>query len=208
MARELNRSAATTLPPLVLLTDDERLPDPFAAIRALPCGSLVIVRARSSARRAALATSLAPLFRERSLKWIIADDPLLAADTGAHGVHFPEAKIPLAARWRVRRPRWLITCSAHSLPACGRAVRAGADAILLAPIFATGSHPGRSGLGSLHARLIASIVPAPIYALGGIDAHSAKRLAGAPLAGLAAVHALRGDRCPGTSGCASHATTV
>jgi thiamine-phosphate pyrophosphorylase len=109
---------------------------------------------------------------------------------GAHGVHFPETKVALAAHWRGKRPRWLITCSAHSLASCARASRFGVDAVFLAPVYATRSHPGRSFLGPLRVRMIAKHVPAPIYALGGIDARSAKRLADAPLAGLAAIGAL------------------
>ena len=45
-ANLLNERAGAALPPLVLMTDDERLPDPLAAARLLPRGSMVIVRAR------------------------------------------------------------------------------------------------------------------------------------------------------------------
>src|ERR1700754_3153777 len=43
---------------LALLTDDERLPDPVRGARALPMGSLVIIRARDAKRRRALADAL------------------------------------------------------------------------------------------------------------------------------------------------------
>jgi hypothetical protein len=59
----LNERARTELPPLVLMTDDERLPDPVAAARLLPRGSMVIVRARQSSHRAKLAALLRPITR-------------------------------------------------------------------------------------------------------------------------------------------------
>ena len=138
----------------------------------------------------ALACSVSNLARTRGLRWIIADDPALAAKLGAHGAHFPEQKYALAARWRVRRPDWMLTCAAHSLHACTRAARIGADAVFLAPVFATLSHPGRGCIGPLRLRSITNLLDMPIYALGGVDAHTAKRLAGARLTGLAAIGAL------------------
>jgi thiamine-phosphate pyrophosphorylase len=189
-AQALRRTARSPLPALILLTDDERLPNPRDSIMALPRGSLVILRARKKERRHALADLLAGLARARGLKWIVADDPELAALAGADGAHFPEAGIAHAARWRVRRPDWLITCAAHSLRACFSAARAGASGVLLAPVFATASHPGRVALGATRARFIAQAVPVPLYALGGVDACSARQFAGASLTGLAAVGAL------------------
>jgi thiamine-phosphate pyrophosphorylase len=96
----------------------------------------------------------------------------------------------LAARWRIRRPGWVITCAAHSLNACARADAIGADAVFLAPVFATKSHPGRASIGPLRLRIMTHMLKVPIYALGGIDALSARRLDGAHLAGLAAIDAL------------------
>jgi thiamine-phosphate pyrophosphorylase len=124
------------------------------------------------------------------LLWIVADDPELAATAGADGAHFPEARIGDVGRWRALHPRWLITCAAHSLNACARIGGAAADAALLAPVFATQSHADSRPLGPLRTRFISSQSPVPVYALGGIDADSARRLLGARLAGLAAVGAL------------------
>ncbi|MGH6888498.1 MAG: thiamine phosphate synthase [Rhizomicrobium sp.] len=196
------------MPTLVLLTDDERLADPARALAVLPRGSLVIVRSRSRTRRVALAALVSRAAGERGLAWIVADDVNLAATAGAQGAHFPERSIALAALWRARRPQWFITCAVHSLRSCLRARRAGANAVLLAPVFATASHPMKPLLGSLRIRLIARTVPVPIYALGGIDSHTARRLSGAPLAGLAVIAGLDPGRNAGTARCASGTTTV
>src|SRR5581483_11921294 len=102
-------SAFGRLPPLVLMTDDERLPDPVAAARALPRGSLVVLRARQASHRAKLAAALMPVVRAKRLYLSISGDPELAGRIGAHGVHLPEARAREAARWRSLRPGWLIT---------------------------------------------------------------------------------------------------
>lgn len=187
-AAALNRGIA--LPALVLMTDDERLPDPLAAAAALPRGSMVVVRTRQASHRAKLARALAPIARARRLTLLVANDAPLAVRVGAHGLHLSESRAREAGHWRALRPGWLITAAAHSLEACLAAKRSGADAVFLAPVFATLSHPNRPGLGALRARMIARDTRLPVYALGGIDSRRALQLAHSPFAGLAAIGAL------------------
>jgi thiamine-phosphate pyrophosphorylase len=176
------------LPPLIFLTDDERTPDPFAAIAALPAGSLVIVRARDAKRRREIGRIAARIAHAHALMLSVANDAGLAAELAADGLHFSESEIETAARHR--RQSRLLTCAAHSANAVLRAHRAGAHAVLLSPIFATKSHEGRASLGIARLRTIARASPIPVYALGGIDAANVARLNGIPLAGLAAIGAL------------------
>jgi len=171
---------------LLLLTDDLRLPDPLPAARALPRGAMIILRSRDARRRAALAKGLRGIVRARELLLLIADDPQLAAQTGAHGIHLPQARVREAAHWRARYPHWFVTAAAHSLRAV---LNAGdADAVLLSPVFDTASHPGAPALTPARARLIARQAPIPVFALGGITAQNAQLLRG--FAGLAAIGAL------------------
>ena len=65
----------------------------------------------------------------------------------------------------------------HSLREMRRAVAAGADAVLLSPVFATRSHPGAAVLGPVRFLLLARACPVPVIALGGMDARRASRLA-------------------------------
>ncbi|MEE8247847.1 MAG: thiamine phosphate synthase, partial [Alphaproteobacteria bacterium] len=106
LALELNLShpAGRGLPPLVLLSDSLRLPDPIAAAALLPSGSAVILRNYDDPGRAQLAARLAPLCRQRRLILLVAGDGRLAARVGAQGVHFPEALACRARAWRRRRP--------------------------------------------------------------------------------------------------------
>ncbi len=178
------------LPPLILMTDDARLPDPLAAARLLPKGSAIILRHRDAAVREILAQALKAIARRRGLVLLIAGDGMLAARIRADGLHLPEARMKELAHWRAARPSWLITVAVHSERALLRAGLAHADAALLAPVFASRSHPDRPGIGPLRTRSIALRARVPIYAMGGIGAANAARLGGARLAGIAAIEGL------------------
>lgn len=167
--------------PLVLMTDDRKADWVCVAAR-LPRGSIVVVRARDAKKRAALAETLhglAPL--------LIADDPVLALEIGAAGLHLPQARMKEAHRWRLRRPGWIITSSAHSLSALMHAHAL--DAVFLSPVFATASHGDARPLGPARAAFIAAAAPVPVYALGGITARNAALLAPA-FSGIAAIGSL------------------
>ena len=168
---------------LILFTDDERLPDPLAAAKALPRGSLVIVRSRDPERRRQLVQNLRAVARAKGLVVLVAGDVVLGRACG--GVHLPEARIGAAAGLRARRCG-LITAAAHS-PAAWR--KAGCvDGLILSAVFPTASHPGRAALGPVRASLIARQSPKPVFALGGITAQNAARLSG--FDGIACIGAL------------------
>ena len=177
---------------LVLVTDDRRLPDPLAAADRLPPGSLVILRTRDDARRWTLALALRRLCRRRRLRLLIAGDFNLALRLGT-GLHLPEAMLgrpcPRLRLWH-RRGR-LLTAAAHGRNALVAARRLGADAALLAPVFATASHPGQRVLGSLMFRRLLRTAGLPVYALGGVTGRTVNRLRGSRAAGVAAIDAFR-----------------
>jgi thiamine-phosphate pyrophosphorylase len=129
----------------------------------------------------------------RRLKLLIAGDALLAGRIGAHGLHLAEAHAHEAFDWKARRPRWLVTAAAHSARALSLAGLWGADAALLAPAFPTLSHRGRAAIPLTRFLLIAARSRIPVYALGGVNAATVKRLAGASLAGIAAIEGLRSE---------------
>jgi thiamine-phosphate pyrophosphorylase len=164
--------------PLVMMTDDRKA-DWAGAARRLPRGSVVVVRGKGRQQRTALAEQLLGL-----ATLLIADDPALAADIGADGLHLPEARMHEAAHWRARFPDWIITSSAHSLKALMRAHHL--DAVFLSPVFATASHKTAHPLTPVRAAFIAALSPVPVYALGGVTAHNAALLAPA-FSGIAGI---------------------
>jgi len=181
-AQNLARAAARLNAGLLaLMTDDERLPDPVAAARRLPKGSLVIVRSRDPKHRHALGEALRT--QTNGLILLAADDPVLA--DRLHGLHLPEARARDAAHWRVLRPHWVITVAAHD----PRGLHAPyADAALLSPIFATKSHPKEKSLTPVRARLMAQRALLPVLALGGVTPRNATLLPG--FSGIAAIESL------------------
>lgn len=190
-ARALNAASRwRNLPALILMTDRRRLPDPVAVARSLPRGTAIILRHTDAKARAALGRRLLVVARARGLLLLVAGDARLAAEIGAHGLHLSEARAREATHWRALRPSWLITAAAHSARALAIAHRVGADAALLAPAFATASHPDRVPLGALKVRLMASRAGLPVYALGGVNAQTIARLKSANLAGIAAIEGL------------------
>ena len=165
---------------MVLLTDDVRLPDPLAAARRLPNGSMVVVRTRADPEPLTRA-----LLKLRHVTVIVAGDPLLAVRLGAHGAHLSEARSHEASRWRARFPHLLITTATHSLRAL---MLSRGDMAFLSPVYPTQSHPGRTALSPVRANMIARQSNRRVIALGGIDAANVARLSG--FAGIAAIGAL------------------
>lgn len=180
---------ARALPPLILMTDPSRLPDPEAASARLPPGSGVILRAYRDPERTRLAEALAELARRHHLRLLIANDAALAQRVGAAGVHLSEVELGRAPFIR-REHDGLITGAAHSLAALEVAARAGIDAALLSPVFATASHPERVPLGLHGFAALALRARLPVYALGGITARNAPRLLATRAIGIAGIGAL------------------
>ncbi len=172
------------------MTDDERLPDPLAAVRALPRGSMVVVRDRDNDQHEKLSRDLLKLARKNGLAILVAADPLMAAKLGADGIHLPEICAKEATYWRARFPAMMLTTSAHSARAVMLAGMLPVDAIFLSPVFATKSHPGGTTLTALRANIIARASGKPVYALGGIDVRNARLLARDAFNGIAAIGAL------------------
>ena len=198
-------------PSLFLVTDAVRLPNPDAAIMALPRGlrtqvgprfkAGVIVRERDAASLETLARRIMPLCRARGIAVIIANDVRLALRLGSAGVHLSEeaARHGLLSRARVlrrnRKRGLIVTVAVHSERALRRALSLDIDGALIAPVFATKSHPDAAPMGTV--RLAALInkarrhqVSASLIALGGVSPTTARRLIACGADGFAAIGAL------------------
>ncbi|WP_022696865.1 thiamine phosphate synthase [Euryhalocaulis caribicus] len=182
-------NGAGNAPALFLFTDPQRTPDPAAAARALPPGSGVIYRHFGRAERVEEAAALAEAARDHGLTLLIAADPELANTVGAAGVHWPEWALPRARR--VVTNRFAVnSAAAHTPLALRRAAAAGMDFAFISPVFETGSASARRPLGIFRVRLLARESSMPLYALGGLNPHNAKRLENSGLSGIGAVDAL------------------
>ncbi|HLO77912.1 MAG TPA: thiamine phosphate synthase [Magnetospirillum sp.] len=160
------------MPALTLVTDERRLPDPAAAMAALPPGSAVLFRHYRAADRAQVARRLAGLARQRRLVFLVAGaDWRLAQAVGADGVHLPEgvarALVAPGLRLWCRRGK-MLTVACHDRRALARAAALAADGALLSPVFPTASHPGAPVLGATRFALWAARAKLPVVALGGV----------------------------------------
>ncbi len=210
--RELQspRKLPPPMPGAILMVDEKCRAESLAAIPALPRGSAVLLRDYHNPQRRPLTRELLKLCRRRGLRLIMAvanrKDVGFALRLGGLGVlgvcgiHVPQAALSAPARIMGSRgrfpPSWILTASVHSRAAMVTASRAGFHAALLSPVFPTTSHPGQGALGPLRFALLARNAPLPVYALGGIHAGNARRLAHSGAVGIAAIEgfALEGGR--------------
>ncbi len=184
------RTSVRVLPPLILMSDPQRIPDLEAVARRLPRGSAIVLRAFGARDAVAQGRRLAAIARRRGLVLLAGADPALARSIGAQGVHLPERLAHRAGPLKRARPDWLVTAAAHSAPACRRAFAAGADAVMLSPVFESRSPSAGIPLGPVRFAAVVRRAGGPVYALGGVDPHTARRIAHSGAVGLAAVEAL------------------
>jgi len=105
---------------------------------------------------------------------LINDDAGLAREVAADGIHLSAGSLMSASR----RPGFAwCGASCHDEAELAKAVELGLDLVLLGPVRATPTHPGRAGFGWDRFRSIAGNSPLPVFALGGLasgDLHEAR----------------------------------
>ncbi|WP_114096423.1 thiamine phosphate synthase [Thalassospira profundimaris] len=197
-ARQLNlRNGGPTgvIAPVILITDDLRLPDPVAAIKQLPPDSMVIFRHYDHPHRARLAATLRQICRARHIPFLVANDLSLALTVSADGLHLPQYRILQTPHIYWQIPRDIVVTSAcHDmltlrhlalLPARYRP-----DGVLISPVFPTRSHPGAPTLSHrtvLHMASICKHLGITPIGLGGINAKTCRNLRSSSLASLAGI---------------------
>ena len=177
------------LPPLLILTDPLRTPDPLALAERLPEGTGLVYRAFGAPDALVIACALAATARRRRLVLLIGADAAIAAACGAQGVHLPERWAYKARRLRARHPTWLLTSAAHGAAGLARAHAAGLDAVLLSTAFPSRSPTAGLPLGAVRLAGLMRGARLPVYALGGVNALTIRRLRGTGVGGVAAVEA-------------------
>ena len=167
---------------------DERIAqaDLMRAISQLPRGSAVVVRHYSLAleERRALFDQVRQAARRRGCVVLLAGDALLAKRWGADGHHSRSRSRVMAGK------RWLHSAPVHGHRELVEAVRKGADAVLISPMFATRSHPGAAPLGAVRFAALARQSLVPVIALGGVHPRHAALVRALDAAGFAAIDGL------------------
>lgn len=159
------------MPDLWLLSDARNDAVLEQALARLPRGSGFVFRhyhLDPKARRARF-DALRGAAKMRDHMVVLSGSPVQARKWRADGVYGPAGGMP-------RDDSLLRLVTAHDWKEIVAAERAGADAILLSPVFATASHPGGKPLGPVRFRLLARKTQVPVIALGGMTRERAKRL--------------------------------
>lgn len=177
---------------VLFMSDQTRVPDWRGALLGGRASGLIL-RDYDAPDRAAMAHEMRAFCRRHGLSFAVAGDARLAQACGAR-FHCPSYLLGLPAQ-RLGRARADDSAAVHHARDMLVARRAGFQNILIAPAFATRSHPGASGLGVLRMQQLARQARAlglrPL-ALGGMDAAHWQRLTGTGpslFAGYAAIDA-------------------
>jgi thiamine-phosphate pyrophosphorylase len=126
---------------------------------------VVQIRSRSTLRADALAT--AARCQEAGALFIVNNDPWLAMDVDADGVHVGQGDVSVAAARKVVGEDRLVGLSTHSPEQIERA--AGVDYIGVGPVWATPTKPGYAPVGLELVRYAVQHARVPFFAIGGID---------------------------------------
>lgn len=166
-----DQTTRTKLPELWLMSDTRNDAALEASLKALPRGSGFIYRHYhlSAKERRARFTALAALARKCAHIVILADTPIIAKKWGADGVYGPAGRMP-------NGDALMKLATAHNAKEIVAADRAGADAILVSPVFPTRSHPDVRSLGPVRFRMLARRTDTPVIALGGMTHDNARKL--------------------------------
>lgn len=181
-----------TLPSLLFFTDPARVPDPTTVAERLPRGAGIVFRAFGAPDAVEQGRRLRAIANERGLLLLVGAHANLAEGIGADGLHMPERLAADIPRLRAEHARYLITVAAHDLGAMQAAERAGADAVVVSPVFPSNSPSAGEPLGLKGLEDLIAATPLPVYALGGVRARTVTQLIGGGLVGIAAVEALAG----------------
>ncbi|OYX38764.1 MULTISPECIES: thiamine phosphate synthase [unclassified Sphingomonas] len=173
------RARHPRIPTQWLMTDERMGEGLWDALNRLPRGGGVIFRHYTLAHhdRRTLYDRVARIARRRGLVLLVAGAHQLGKrDAGRHGRIGQQIK-------------GLKSWPAHNRAEVIAGVRAGADLILISPIFPTRSHPGERALGMIRAAMLARGMPLPVIALGGIHHGNFRRTKAAGFCGWAAIDA-------------------
>jgi thiamine-phosphate pyrophosphorylase len=100
--------------------------------------------------------------------FILNDDPRLAVEVGADGVHIGQDMSTKDAR-KVVGEGMIVGKTTHNLEQARQAIADGVDYISAGPVYPTPTKPGRPAVGLSYVKEVAENLGIPFVAIGGID---------------------------------------
>ena len=201
ISKELNRlSGYNHLPSLIYMTESDVHQHPENIIDKMPKGSMVIFRDYEHENRYELGKALRYICASRKIRFVVGGDIALSLALEADGIHLPEfmMKEGEAVKIRSECPDYFISAAVHDDRSVKVAYKLGLNAVLLAPIFPTDSHPETHDnenltIGLKNLTKICQNNEIPVYALGGVNRQNASDLLNSGVAGIAAIRALEAE---------------
>lgn len=134
--------------------------------------------------------------------FIVNDDPHLARDLGADGVHVGQEDMPASEARAILGPDAIVGLSTHSRGQIEAAHSEPVDYISVGPIWETPTKAGRPATGLELIRAAAEVATLPWFAIGGIDLDNAAEVVAAGASRLCVVRAIRDARDPAAAAAA------
>jgi thiamine-phosphate pyrophosphorylase len=132
-----------------------------------------LVQLREKEMEARQILELAEIFRDRcaahGVPFIVNDRADVALAARADGVHLGQDDLPIAEARRILGRYAIVGRSTHDAEQVRSAQNEDADYVVVGPVHATPTKPGRSSTGTDLLRLAAREVTKPWFAIGGID---------------------------------------
>src|SRR5207247_3526750 len=123
--------------------------------------------------------------------FIVNDDPYLALELRADGVHLGQDDMAPAEARRIMGPDAIIGLSTHSAEQIRAASDAPVDYISVGPIWETPTKEGRAATGLELIRTAEEIATVPWFAIGGIDVDNVEQVTAAGAERICVVGAVR-----------------
>jgi thiamine-phosphate pyrophosphorylase len=131
-----------------------------------------------------------------SALFIVNDDPYLARELDADGVHLGQDDMDPAEARRILGPEAIIGLSTHSREQIEDSGSRPVDYISVGPIWETPTKEGRPATGLELIRTAAEITSLPWFAIGGIDQGNVGEVVGAGAQRVCVVRAIRDANDP------------
>jgi hydroxymethylpyrimidine kinase / phosphomethylpyrimidine kinase / thiamine-phosphate diphosphorylase len=192
-------STPFTLKGVYLITDEgERLAE---RVKMALSGGVCAVQYRNKKKKDdqwfATGRSIKDLCATAKVPFILNDDPVLAMEMGADGVHLGQDDSDPADARRLLGAKKIIGVTAHNLDEAIRAEAAGADYIGFGAMYPTSSKEIRNLPGPDALPAIREKISIPIVAIGGINRDNAAPLIDGGADAIAVISALLASGEPG-----------
>ncbi|MBL4571412.1 MAG: thiamine phosphate synthase [Alcanivorax sp.] len=180
-----------------LIPDRQLLPAAEAALR----GGARLLQYRDKTatpeQRRQRAAQLQALCRQHGALFLVNDDPALAADIDADGVHIGQSDGGIARARRLLGPGKIIGVTCHSdLSLAEQAAAAGADYVAFGRFFPSRTKPQAPPADPAILDRARQRLTIPLVAIGGIDPSNGAQLLKLGADALAVIHALFSDPAP------------